>query len=86
MVNIRQATPHDLLHMQMTNLWCLPENYQVNITLQDICDSKQQSKRPNVLIVMIINYVSFSFFTLSDEILLLSSFELAPAFVGSRRF
>jgi N-alpha-acetyltransferase 10/11 len=29
MVNIRQATVHDLLHMQMTNLWCLPENYQM---------------------------------------------------------
>lgn len=29
MVNIRQATVHDLLHMQTTNLWCLPENYQV---------------------------------------------------------
>jgi hypothetical protein len=29
MVNIRQATVHDLLQMQTTNLWCLPENYQV---------------------------------------------------------
>lgn len=29
MVNIRQATVHDLLQMQRTNLWCLPENYQV---------------------------------------------------------
>lgn len=29
MVNIRQATANDLLYMQMTNLWCLPENYQV---------------------------------------------------------
>ena len=30
MVNIRQATVHDLLQMQTTNLWCLPENYQVS--------------------------------------------------------
>jgi hypothetical protein len=29
MVCIRQATVHDLLQMQTTNLWCLPENYQV---------------------------------------------------------
>jgi hypothetical protein len=30
MVCIRQATVHDLLQMQCTNLWCLPENYQVS--------------------------------------------------------
>ena len=29
MVNIRQATVNDLLQMQTTNLWCLPENYQM---------------------------------------------------------
>jgi len=29
MVNIRQATVHDLMDMQTTNLWCLPENYQM---------------------------------------------------------
>jgi hypothetical protein len=29
MVCIRQATVNDLLQMQTTNLWCLPENYQV---------------------------------------------------------
>ena len=29
MVNIRQATVDDLMQMQTTNLWCLPENYQV---------------------------------------------------------
>ena len=29
MVNIRQATARDLIDMQTTNLWCLPENYQV---------------------------------------------------------
>lgn len=29
MVSIRQATVHDLLQMQTTNLWCLPENYQM---------------------------------------------------------
>jgi ribosomal protein S18 acetylase RimI-like enzyme len=29
MVCIRQATVHDLLQMQTTNLWCLPENYQM---------------------------------------------------------
>lgn len=29
MVCIRQATSDDLLQMQSTNLWCLPENYQV---------------------------------------------------------
>lgn len=30
MVCIRQATSDDLLQMQTTNLWCLPENYQVS--------------------------------------------------------
>jgi len=29
MVSIRQATVSDLLHIQTTNLWCLPENYQM---------------------------------------------------------
>ena len=29
MVNIRMATVDDLIHMQRTNLWCLPENYQM---------------------------------------------------------
>mmetsp|Transcript_26322 Transcript_26322/g.40775 ORF Transcript_26322/g.40775 Transcript_26322/m.40775 type:complete len:181 (+) Transcript_26322:91-633(+) len=29
MVCIRQATVEDLLSMQNTNLWCLPENYQM---------------------------------------------------------
>lgn len=29
MVCIRQATVDDLLQMQSTNLWCLPENYQM---------------------------------------------------------
>ena len=29
MVCIRQATVQDLLQMQTTNLWCLPENYQM---------------------------------------------------------
>ena len=29
MILIRQATVYDLLHMQTTNLWCLPENYQM---------------------------------------------------------
>lgn len=36
MVNIRQATVHDLLQMQMTNLWCLPENYQVRFPITQI--------------------------------------------------
>jgi hypothetical protein len=31
MVNIRQATVDDLIQMQTTNLWCLPENYQVRL-------------------------------------------------------
>jgi hypothetical protein len=31
MVCIRQATSDDLLQMQTTNLWCLPENYQVRL-------------------------------------------------------
>ncbi len=31
MVCIRQATSNDLLQMQTTNLWCLPENYQVRL-------------------------------------------------------
>lgn len=39
MVNIRQATVHDLLQMQTTNLWCLPENYQVRrIICRTVCD------------------------------------------------
>ena len=29
MVCIRRAKVEDLIYMQMTNLWCLPENYQV---------------------------------------------------------
>lgn len=29
MVNIRMATVDDLIYMQRTNLWCLPENYQM---------------------------------------------------------
>eukprot|EP00549_Striatella_unipunctata_P017187 CAMPEP_0118706310 /NCGR_PEP_ID=MMETSP0800-20121206/20474_1 /TAXON_ID=210618 ORGANISM="Striatella unipunctata, Strain CCMP2910" /NCGR_SAMPLE_ID=MMETSP0800 /ASSEMBLY_ACC=CAM_ASM_000638 /LENGTH=200 /DNA_ID=CAMNT_0006608805 /DNA_START=88 /DNA_END=690 /DNA_ORIENTATION=+ len=29
MVSIRMATVNDLLQMQTTNLWCLPENYQM---------------------------------------------------------
>jgi len=29
MVSIRQATMEDLISMQTTNLWCLPENYQL---------------------------------------------------------
>jgi len=29
MVCIRQATVDDLISMQNTNLWCLPENYQM---------------------------------------------------------
>lgn len=29
MVSIRPATIDDLLHMQNTNLWCLPENYNL---------------------------------------------------------
>ena len=33
MVNIRQATVDDLIQMQTTNLWCLPENYQMKYYL-----------------------------------------------------
>ncbi len=33
MVNIRMATVDDLIHMQRTNLWCLPENYQMKYYL-----------------------------------------------------
>ena len=33
MVNIRQATAEDLVSMQTTNLWCLPENYQLKYYL-----------------------------------------------------
>mmetsp|Transcript_4642 Transcript_4642/g.6383 ORF Transcript_4642/g.6383 Transcript_4642/m.6383 type:complete len:212 (+) Transcript_4642:70-705(+) len=29
MVSIRPATPADLIKIQTTNLWCLPENYQM---------------------------------------------------------
>lgn len=29
MVSIRNANVEDLLQMQNTNLWCLPENYQM---------------------------------------------------------
>ena len=33
MVCIRQATADDLIAMQTTNLWCLPENYQLKYYL-----------------------------------------------------
>ena len=33
MVCIRQATADDLIAMQNTNLWCLPENYQLKYYL-----------------------------------------------------
>ena len=33
MVSIRQANVNDLLQMQTTNLWCLPENYQMKYYL-----------------------------------------------------
>lgn len=33
MVCIRQATAADLIAMQMTNMWCLPENYQLRYYL-----------------------------------------------------
>lgn len=29
MLSVREATVHDLLQMQQTNLWCLPENYNL---------------------------------------------------------
>ena len=29
MATIRQATAEDLIAMQASNLWCLPENYQM---------------------------------------------------------
>ncbi|KAJ1462139.1 acyl-CoA N-acyltransferase [Pelagophyceae sp. CCMP2097] len=29
MLNVREATVEDLLQMQRTNLWCLPENYNL---------------------------------------------------------
>jgi peptide alpha-N-acetyltransferase len=29
MASIRQATADDLIAMQASNLWCLPENYQL---------------------------------------------------------
>lgn len=33
MVSIRQATAKDLIQIQTTNLWCLPENYQMKYYL-----------------------------------------------------
>jgi peptide alpha-N-acetyltransferase len=36
MVNIRMATIEDLLYIQRTNLWCLPENYQLKYYLYHI--------------------------------------------------
>lgn len=33
MVSIRQATADDLIQMQTSNLWCLPENYQLKYFL-----------------------------------------------------
>ena len=36
MVCIRMATSADLLQMQSTNLWCLPENYQLKYYLYHI--------------------------------------------------
>ena len=29
MLSVREATVFDLLNMQQTNLWCLPENYNL---------------------------------------------------------
>ena len=29
MLSVREATVFDLLNMQQTNLWCLPENYLI---------------------------------------------------------
>mmetsp|Transcript_17914 Transcript_17914/g.17229 ORF Transcript_17914/g.17229 Transcript_17914/m.17229 type:complete len:268 (-) Transcript_17914:69-872(-) len=36
MVCIRQATPDDLILMQTSNLWCLPENYQLKYYMYHI--------------------------------------------------
>lgn len=36
MVNIRQATVNDLIAMQATNLFCLPENYQMKYYLYHV--------------------------------------------------
>jgi peptide alpha-N-acetyltransferase len=33
MVSIRQATAEDLVAMQNSNLWCLPENYNLKYYL-----------------------------------------------------
>lgn len=35
-LSIRQATVDDLLQMQATNLWCLPENYQMKYYLYHV--------------------------------------------------
>ena len=36
MILIRPATVYDLLQMQTTNLWCLPENYQMKYYMYHI--------------------------------------------------
>eukprot|EP00605_Chrysophyceae_sp_TOSAG23-4_P001903 GSChrysophyteH1.ASY1.ANO1.2101.1 assembled CDS len=36
MVCIRQATPEDMVSMQNSNLWCLPENYQMKYYLYHV--------------------------------------------------
>lgn len=85
MVNIRQATVHDLLQMQTTNLWCLPENYQVRLCRRLSCRCE------NVILVALHdnerlahNLRSLSLF-LPDEVLFLSPAQLAPTAVGRRR-
>ena len=71
MVNIRQATVNDLLQMQTTNLWCLPENYQVSAP----CFPMHPFPTLQPLIT--------GDCCCADEVLLLSLVELAAASLGS---
>lgn len=78
MVCIRQATVNDLLQMQTTNLWCLPENYQVR-SHQSI-----HSVRTSFFILVFSPVCIWNRNT--DEVLFLPSPQLATTTLGRRGF
>lgn len=53
MVNIRQATARDLIDMQTTNLWCLPENYQVIHGRRE----KRDDTRTRLTLTLLVSFV-----------------------------
>ena len=82
MVNVRQATARDLLDMQTTNLWCLPENYQVRFASAPLfvgCSAGCFSFRASLPQIFLIELFS-------DEVLLLSFAQLAAIVVGRGGF